>query len=65
MEKPEKERPLGSNALLGALRRLDTRPANDLRTADGRACGGTQDWDDQWVNWDDLGGSGSWGDVGD
>jgi hypothetical protein len=56
--------PKGAQAIEGALRRTKDLPANDLSNEAYQASQ-TKGWDDQWYNWDDLGGSDpGWGDVG-
>lgn len=48
-----------SAALAGAFQRLEARPSVDVGLDD-------TSWDDQWPNWDDLGGDDKgWGDVSD
>ena len=48
----------GTNALQGAFDRAEERPPIDYSTQE------CNNWDDQWGNWDDLGGDDpGWGDV--
>ena len=52
----------------GTIARLAHNPPNDLPDGAYQATV-KAGWDDQWLNWDDLGGNGTedpgWGDIGD
>ena len=57
----------GTRAVEGVLARMEERPSNDLPNEVYWATEANKGWEDQWVNWDDLGGDedipGGWGDA--
>lgn len=65
MLKANSPRIAGSNAIDGVINRLERNPPNHLSDEDYRGVV-KAGWDDQWLNWDDLGGDDpGWGDIGD
>jgi hypothetical protein len=54
----------GTQAVEGALQRAEGLLPNNLSNDAYQASGMDKGWDDQWGNWDDLGGDDpGWGDV--
>jgi len=55
-----------TNVIERTLKKMEVRPSNDLPDKTYRAIEPSKGWDDQWGNWDDLGGDDpGWGDISD
>ncbi len=56
--------PKGASAIAGASVRAISRPDISLSAQECREEGLSEEWNDQWCNWDDLGGDDpGWGDI--
>jgi len=54
----------GSNAIKGASERTERLPDINATPRECREQQNIKGWDDQWGNWDDLGGGDpGWGDI--
>lgn len=54
----------GKRAIEGTIERLSRNPPNDLSNEVYRMTMKAE-WEDQWLDWDDLGGDDpGWGDIG-